>query len=209
VWSSLPLELLAVVFEPGLPAPLVQALSLSIDRAAIHNVLLQRQGAPAGGLLPDWLSGYASLFAAPRDISRARQAARQQPLTLGYNPLDTLARAIAERIAVDSREAGILVRPVAQGAAQARLVRLRMPSMSAGPALAGLAVALGSRDPLTPPPSAELQYTVERNLMEERRVIPVCHLPESYALAPRVKNWSPARWGAWRIEKVWLGPDKP
>ena len=72
-----------------------------------------------------------------------------------------------------------------------------------------LAAMLGSRDPLTPPFSVELQYAVERNLMEEYRVVPVCHLPDSYALAPRVKNWSAARWGAWRIENVWLGADKP
>ena len=50
-----------------------QALSLAIDRAAIVNVLLQRQGEPAGSLLPQWLSGYAFLFPAEVNVVDAKK----------------------------------------------------------------------------------------------------------------------------------------
>ena len=39
-----------------------EALALCVDRAAIHNVLLQRQGEIRGALLPQWLSGLRSSF---------------------------------------------------------------------------------------------------------------------------------------------------
>src|SRR5260370_32970797 len=66
-WSSAPVELLALVFDSkpeARDARLGRAISLSIDRAAIVNVLLQRQGETAGGLLPQWLTGYACLVTA-------------------------------------------------------------------------------------------------------------------------------------------------
>src|ERR1700683_371664 len=57
---SSPLELMALVFAPNRTAVqdprVIQALSLSVDRSAIVNVLLQREGEPAGSLLPQWLS---------------------------------------------------------------------------------------------------------------------------------------------------------
>src|SRR5437879_11719713 len=76
-WSSLPVELLALVFLRDRPAVqearLRQAMAFSIDRAAIWSVLLQRQGEVAGGLLPQWLSGYAFLFSTPVVLQRAKQ----------------------------------------------------------------------------------------------------------------------------------------
>ena len=51
-----------------------EALALAVDRTAIYNVLLQRQGEISGALLPQWLSGYAFLFPAAADLARARGA---------------------------------------------------------------------------------------------------------------------------------------
>src|SRR6185369_3606795 len=50
-----------------------QAISLAIDRSAIHSVIYQRQGEVASGLLPNWMTGYAFLFPSAQDLSRARQ----------------------------------------------------------------------------------------------------------------------------------------
>ena len=47
----------------------MQAIALAIDREPIVNVLTQRRGEAAFSLLPEWLSGYASLFA-PLPTSR-------------------------------------------------------------------------------------------------------------------------------------------
>ena len=87
-------ELFALVFDASRPAVqdarLRQAISLAIDRASIADVILQRQGVPAGGLLPNWISGYAHLFPAASDLPRAkdllaasgREHFRSMPLVL-------------------------------------------------------------------------------------------------------------------------------
>ncbi len=73
VQSSASFELMALVFsrDPQTPdeARQRQVLGLSIDRAAINNVLLQGSAEPTGALLPGWMTGYAFLF--PSDSLRA------------------------------------------------------------------------------------------------------------------------------------------
>ena len=73
-------------------ARLRQAISLAIDRASIADVILQRQGVSAGGLLPNWISGYAHLFPVTSDLPRAkdslaasgRELSRSMPLVLFF-----------------------------------------------------------------------------------------------------------------------------
>src|SRR5258706_4024425 len=74
VWTSAPLDLIALNVVSGEPG-LREALGFSIDRAAIVNVLTQRRGEIALGLLPQWLTGYEFLFPAAYDVARAREAA--------------------------------------------------------------------------------------------------------------------------------------
>jgi ABC-type transport system substrate-binding protein len=61
VSTSQPNELLALVFLRGgsgtETARVREAISRSIDRTAIVNFILQKEGEPAGGLLPQWSSG--------------------------------------------------------------------------------------------------------------------------------------------------------
>src|ERR1019366_4832706 len=74
--SSDPVELFALVFDASRPAVqdarLRQAISLAIDRASIADVILHKQGVPAGSLLPNWISGYAHLFPVATDLPRAK-----------------------------------------------------------------------------------------------------------------------------------------
>ena len=115
VESSPPAEWMGLVFTRDIQSAedgkLREALALSIDRDAMNNVLLQGGGEPAGTLLPGWMSGYAFLFPTAIDLQRARQArdaVRQAPpWTLGYDASDPLARVIAERIALNARDAGL------------------------------------------------------------------------------------------------------
>ena len=119
--SSDPVELFALVFDASRPAVqdarLRQAISLAIDRASIADVILQKQGVSAGGLLPNWISGYAHLFPATSDLPRAkellaasgRELSRPMPLVLFYDSGDAEARAVADRVAVNLREVGIMV----------------------------------------------------------------------------------------------------
>ena len=101
-----------------------QAISLAIDRASIADVILQKQGVPAGGLLPNWISGYAHLFPVAADLPRAkellaasgRELSRSGPLVLVYDSGDAEARAVADRVAVNLREVGIMVQVSGQTA---------------------------------------------------------------------------------------------
>ena len=121
-----------------------QALSLAIDRSAIHNVIFQRQGEVAGGLLPNWMTGYAFLFPAAQDIARARQLRIEvgniPSITIAYDIADPLERLIAERIALNVRDIGINMQAVAGNGASSdlRLIRLALASVDPATALNGI-----------------------------------------------------------------------
>jgi hypothetical protein len=112
---------MALVFNRVNPAQqeIRKALALSIDRAAIHAVLAQRHGEIAGSLLPGWISGYAFLFSSPQEsAATARPAGTAQvTLVLAFDAGDPLAKATADRIAVDARKAGVVIRPMAAAGA--------------------------------------------------------------------------------------------
>jgi hypothetical protein len=214
VWRSAAVRLLALEFGAEAADPRVrEALALSVDRVAIHSVLLQRQGEIAGGLLPQWISGYAFLFPTAPDPARARTLAGPLPpalrtLTLSFK--DPAWRTVADRIAVNARDAGLLV-TAAQGnpAAEVRLVELRITSAEPWQALTGLAASLQ----LPEPPhagSAEALYAAERNLLADLRVIPLLHLPYVYGVGPRVRGGPGiTSLGEWRLEKIWLEGARP
>jgi len=218
-WTSAPFELIALAFErgrtPGESLPFRQAVALSIDRDAIHDVLLQRQGESSGALLPQWITGYAFLFPTARDLQRARQMAAAFPkpgprATLSYDPADPLSRSIAERIAVDAREAQVLIQVAPGGQADMRIARVRLRSPDPALALFDLAVALHISEPVEPPAATpEARYLAEKKVIDDSRVIPLCHLPEILGIGSRVKNWEPQRWGGWRLDNVWVEPRTP
>ena len=207
IWISPPVDLIAIEFGPSAGERVREAIALSIDRTTIHNVLLQKQGTPAASLLPQWLSGNAFLFTVVRDLERARQlGAGAAPVALAYDVRDLMARSIAERIAVNAREAGIVIRPIVAGAQaqNARIVRIRLGSPDPGQALASVNAALGPEK--TAHDSPEAVYAAERALLKDRRIVPLFHVPEIYGLGPRVRGWAPSRWGGWKLESVWLAP---
>jgi ABC-type transport system substrate-binding protein len=225
-WSSAPVELFAIVFdkEASADSRIRQALSLSVDRAAITNVLLQKLGEPAGGVLPQWLSGYAFLFSTSADMQSAQQLCRTtrdtgaeagKPLRLGVGDEDDTARLIAERVALNARQAGLAVQVTARGEADARLIRWRLDSIAAPAVLFDVTRALdmsdesaaalkkiSSNDP-------EQTYAAERAIIGSYRVIPLVYLPETIALGPAVRNWMPRRWAEWHLEDVWLDLQMP
>ena len=166
--ASDPVELLALRFSHSnvRDARVRQALALAIDRESIFNVLLQRHGEPAAGLLPNWITGYSFLFPATPQVARARQlrteAHQAAALTLVYDAADPLARLVAERVALNAADAGITLKtlPSTQNVAvpDVELVRVRLASTDPGVALAELArtdrLALSALDSGGPPLSA-------------------------------------------------------
>ncbi|HEY6467902.1 MAG TPA: ABC transporter substrate-binding protein [Candidatus Acidoferrales bacterium] len=221
ITASPPDELIAVIFLPGHPAVddarVREAIASSINRAAIVDFILQKEGEPAGGLLPQWSSGTAFLFATDADVTHAKELRTQisgsPQIRLGYDSGDSLEESIAERIAVDAHEAGLAVATGTNAAAQrddARLVRLRMGSPQPGSALAGF---LGEFDSLaglhtvavSDASSAEQVYDAERAALEGCRIVPLVWLPRVYGLSDRVRDWQPPTIGqSWPLADVWL-----
>jgi MarR-like DNA-binding transcriptional regulator SgrR of sgrS sRNA len=189
-----PMETLALVFENGRVLPNVRrALALSIDRAAIHNVLLQKQGEISAALLPRWLSGYAFLFPADRDVAKAKQLAPSvAPMSFVYDRDDAMIRPIGERIAVNAMEAGITLRP-GNSPADVRLVRLPITIGDPWLALQDLASVLK----LAAPATTASPYEAEKAMLDSSGVIPLFQLPRGWLLRSRVHNWP-------RFEDIWL-----
>jgi hypothetical protein len=224
--TSEPDELLAMVFTGGRPAAedarVREAIARSIDRAAIVNFILQKEGEAAGGLLPQWSNGTAFLFTTARDLSLAKELWSQihgsAKIVLGYDSGDALEQIIAERIVVNVREAGIFLAPEARMAGSAssarldaRLIRLRMPSPYPREALVSFLAAtaplsgLDTISPLADPASPQQIYDLERTVVASYRVIPLVWLPEVYGLSSRVRDWKPPTAGeSWPLADVWL-----
>jgi hypothetical protein len=230
VSRSRPDELLALVFLRGaeakrtrlIDARIRESIAVSIDRLAIVNFILQKEGEPAGGLLPQWSSGTAFLFSTVADVVHAKELSAQivpaPKIVLGYDSGDSLEQAVAERIAVDAREARVqltaqAVRPGLENATDARLVRLRMQSKWPALALESFIDTLGGmtkieEKALPDPASAEDIYNRERAIVSSYRVVPLVWLPRVYGLSGRVRDWTPPGPGeSWPLADVWLdGP---
>jgi MarR-like DNA-binding transcriptional regulator SgrR of sgrS sRNA len=160
------------------------------------------------------------LFPVSFDLPRAkdllaasgRQLSRSSPLVLVYDSSDTEARAVADRVSVNLREAGIVVQVSGQPvdgkakppAADLRMVRERMDAPVAAQSLFELLQPLG--EPAANMKTLEDVYDAERAPLEAYRVIPLVHVPESYGLSPQVRDWMAPRWGGWDLADVWLGP---
>jgi hypothetical protein len=213
-WASQPVRVMLLDFGARVDDPRVrEALALAVDRTAIFNVLLQRQGEISGALLPQWLSGFAFVFNAASDAAKARELAAAVPAparSFSIGVEDAALRPIAERIALNARDAGLAVSLAAQsGAADVRLIEVRIASADPPRALAAIAATLGLAAPVRTD-SPDPLYNAERALLEGFRVVPLFHLADVYGVAARVKGGpgiSPL--GEWRLENVWLESGRP
>lgn len=214
VASSAPAELIALVFtraaESADQGRLREALALSIDRATIRNVLFQGQGDIAGGILPDWMSGYEFAFPATRDLQRALQIRgdlrQASAWSVGYDPADPLARLVAERISLNARDAGLMLQPTGSPNADMRVARAALPTTDPRLALESVATGLGLTQPASSGNSAEDLFKAESALLQTKQVIPLLHVPSAvYATSPVVKSFVLDRDGAWHVSDVWLG----
>jgi len=216
VESSAPLELIALVFSRDSQSPedgrQRQALALSIDRELLNTVVLQGGGEPAGGLLPNWMTGYGFLFPASINLELARLVRSEIPhttsWTLGYDPADPAARLIAERIVLNARDAGLGLQITSASSADVRIVRIPVVSLDAQIALGELAAGLGLPPPKLASISVDDFYGAENRLLQSQHVIPLLHLRTAYGVSNTVKNWRTARDGSWHLPNVWLAAEK-
>ena len=226
------MQLFALVFEVHRASAadefMRRAVAATLDRAALGRVLLQDYAEPADAILPRWLSGYEPfVLARPPQVSRDQVMTlprAQRTLTLRVDPTDPVARSIADRIAVDAREAGFVVTVQAPtGLAprpDVRLLRVRLHATSPDRALAGVMATLGprtlayvAREP-APEPDASLPevYRVEGALLERSIIVPVLHVPDVYGLGERLESWNEpvvSATGALNLAEVWLRAGSP
>ena len=222
VWNSTtqPIELFAMLFTRNHPASfdpkLREAIARSIDRSSIFSVLLRRQGEQSAALLPEWVSGYAHLFNTAQDLAGAQQlrasATSATPLSLSYDGNDPRAKLIAERIAVNAREAGIAIQTRSESPAfrsfdaDARLARIRIASPDRAAAMGELADVLDlpllrkAESAMT----ADALYNLESDALKDRSVIPLAYVPESFAMSPAVHDWKASAWGEIDLGNMWI-----
>jgi peptide/nickel transport system substrate-binding protein len=212
VASSTPMELLALLFTRDAQSPedksLREALTFSIDRGSIRNVLLQGAGQPAASYLPNWLSGYAFTFPTGADLPRARhdrEQVRSVPVwTLGYDGSDPMARLLVERISLNARDAGLKLQPTTSVNSDLRLVRISLMSVNPWISLAEIAILTGQPRPKSSSNSVEDLYRAEQEMLASQRMIPLFHLPATYAATISLKQWATRTDGIWNIEDAWL-----
>jgi peptide/nickel transport system substrate-binding protein len=239
VWISEPVTLYGLRFDDTQNAAsdvrLRKAVALSLDRGTMANVLLQKQAEPAAALLPQWLSGYAFLFSMDTNLERAKElrralpaneAAGAPPLRLRVDPPGDLAKLLGERVAVNARQASILVEVIARPAARTDAASTALSDPPAGVHL--FAWHYSSLSPrveldslfatynLTEPSEVnatstdhEQLYARERRVLEDRRVLPLILQAESLGLGANLRDWMPARWGEWHLADVWLELSEP
>jgi peptide/nickel transport system substrate-binding protein len=210
-WSSAPCTLVGITAANADPV-MLQALALLIDRAPIVNVLAQRKGDAAFGLLPQWLSGYAFLFQSTPDVMRAKQLVAQLhlgPMSLSYPANDLFLRAVAERVALNARDAGIIIQPTSNANGNLHLVEWPLESTYSAGELRRIAEQLGAGDRAKQldPAKPEILYQLERALLDDHRIIPLVHLRETYGIAPRV-HFQPSSSDAFalHLEDTWVLP---
>lgn len=207
-WSSEPRTLLAITAANTDPV-LLQALALAIDRAPIANVLAQRKGEAAFGLLPQWLSGYEFLFQAAPDVNRAKQLVSQihaGMITLSYPANDLFLRSVAERVALNARDVGITIQPTPTANGNLHLMEWPLESTDAANELKRIAEQLGASDRThqLDPAKPETLYQLERSLLDDHRIIPLVYLRQSYGFTPRIHFQSAPDTFTLHLEDAWV-----
>jgi ABC-type transport system substrate-binding protein len=171
-----------------------QAVAETVDRASLLNFIFQKQGELAGSLLPNWMTGYSSLFSVAQNLPHAKelrsQAGQVLPLTLTYDPADPSMQLVAERIALSARDAGIAIRTTPAPAHwDLTLHRIRLDSFDPSVALEDAVAAIGLERKAPDGMTVDTLYQRERELLSTYRIVPLLYVPRGFATVDRVHNW--------------------
>jgi peptide/nickel transport system substrate-binding protein len=170
-----------------------EAIALAVDRAALYNIIFQKQGEMTASLLPNALTGYGFLFPGSRDLARAqalRGVGSSATLTMSVEDTNAAVQLAGERIALNLREAGFHVQAVPRGASGASDLSLRRIRLESGDAQAALQQMLAvftqplteeSGDPAT-------LYREEATFLQTHQVVPLLYLPRAYGVGARVRG---------------------
>jgi peptide/nickel transport system substrate-binding protein len=216
ITTSEPIELVALVFTRDAQSAdeslLREALALSIERSSMRSVLLEGAGQLAASILPNWMSGYGFVFSTDADLAQARkdreQVQRLPAWTMSYDPSDAMARLLAERVALNARDAGITMQVTSGASGDIRVMRIPLIP-NAQLSLANVARAAGLTKPDFGKSSMEDLYAAEVKMLSSRKVIPLFHLPVSFACAAEVHNCKVSESGMWDLADMWIETKNP
>ncbi|HKU24125.1 MAG TPA: ABC transporter substrate-binding protein [Candidatus Sulfotelmatobacter sp.] len=189
-----------------------EALRLSIERQSMHNVLLQGAGQPAASLLPTWMSGYGFVFPTEADRARAQQLRDQIPgvpsFELGYEGNDPLMRLLAERVALNAKDAGLWVQ-LKPSTTDLRLVRIQLVSPDPWISLQVLSRELGLPPVVSNGQTIDQLFAFEQSALTSGHVIPLFHVPIAFASITNLHDWELTTSGALNLASAWLKSSQP
>ena len=197
VVASPPVELLALgIGETGaLANPMLRAsIAEAVDRAALFNVIFQKQGEITASLLPQEMTGYAFLFPTVCDLNKAhelRGGLNAPPLTMGVAGSGAMMLA-AQRLALNLREAGFDVQPVDSSRVQHPDLVLRTLPIEGADASAAMETLLraAGESVSVPRQSTAALFRAEREFLNRKTLVPLIDLPRAYAVGPRVRDFA-------------------
>jgi len=193
VLVSRPVDLLALTIAPNgafSSRETRQAVALAVDRAALSNVIFQKQGEVTASLLPEALSGDSFLFSTDRDLDRARAlrgGASPSTLLLSTDGTSATMHLAAERLALNLHEAGFTVQVTASQPSPLTLRRVHLEAASPAAALDEMLARFGQNGTVTATDPASLWQT-ERNVLDNETVVPLLWLPRAWAAGDRVRD---------------------
>lgn len=190
--SQMPTDLLALtVSDQRVPdLHLRESIALAVDRTALFNVIFQKQGEVTGSLLPNELTAYSFLFPTAANPQRARElrGGQSPPLRLAVDASNPVLQLVAERLALNLRDAGWNVQVVSRTAdLRADLILTVVHLEPAQPASA-LPQMIGKFGgvPRDEGPDPAALYRNERTFLQSHTVIPLLYLPRAYGVSARV-----------------------
>jgi len=188
-----------------------QAVSLAIDRNALLNVIFQKQGEVASGILPNWMTGYDFLFTITQNREAARdlhdQARQSGTITIGYEPGDGIQQLLADRVVLNARDAGIATQSIPRngsGEADLRLIRISLASPNPGVELWQLTSSVLRENANAAESDPEALFRDERDLLNGYRVIPLLYVPRGSAASQRIRNWTLNVNGTSALTEMWV-----
>ncbi len=170
-----------------------EAVALAVDRAALYNIIFQKQGEMAASLLPNAISGYGFLFPVMRDLTRAqslRGASSSTTLTMTVEDTNAAVQLAGDRLALNLREAGFHVQTAPRsGTATPDLTLRRIHLESAGEQAALQQMLAVFNQPLAEESSDPATlYREEAAFLQTHQVVPLLYLPRSYGVGTRVRD---------------------